>query len=83
MAERDIDAERAILISNERAKLRANFLNGLAVAVFAVGGLAPIVTAISSLNAPGITLSIVGTLCVLLSYALHSYAMKTLQDIRL
>ena len=30
------------LIHNERIKLRATYLNGLAIAVFAVGSLAPL-----------------------------------------
>lgn len=37
----DEDAQRK-LVSNERLKLLATFMNGIAIAVFAVGGLAPL-----------------------------------------
>jgi hypothetical protein len=32
------------LVHNERTKLTATYINGLAIAVFAVGGLAPILS---------------------------------------
>lgn len=35
----------ALLVANERVKLTATWLNGLAVAVFAVGGFAPFIAA--------------------------------------
>ena len=38
------------LIHNELAKLSATYVNGLAIAVFAVGGLAPIFTNLYATN---------------------------------
>ena len=38
----------AVLIANERAKLTATYFNGLAIAVFAVGGLAPLFSIVLS-----------------------------------
>lgn len=43
---------RGTLVRNERAKLSATYVNGLAIATFAVGGLAPLVTLLSA-SAPG------------------------------
>ncbi|GJE16047.1 amino acid transporter [Methylobacterium marchantiae] len=35
------DEDRSKLVANERSKLTATYVNGLAIALFAVGGLAP------------------------------------------
>ena len=40
------DAAR-ILVANEQTKLSATYLNGLAIAIFAVGGLAPVVALVT------------------------------------
>ncbi|KAA0124499.1 amino acid transporter protein [Methylobacterium sp. P1-11] len=37
---------RGKLVGNERAKLTATYINGLAIAVFAVGGFAPFIAAL-------------------------------------
>ena len=42
MTDPSIPDRQAILVGNERAKLTATYVNGLAIAVFAVGGLAPL-----------------------------------------
>ena len=39
------------LVHNEQTKLRATYLNGLAIATFAVGSLAPIVALLSGTSA--------------------------------
>ena len=52
------------LIHNERLKLLATYINGLAVALFAVGGLAPI------FQVSGIV-SVVSVVCFLVSAAPH------------
>ncbi len=45
----DDDAQTK-LVDNERLKLLATFLNGLGIAVFAVGALAPLISAIYASN---------------------------------
>lgn len=73
------------LVHNEQTKLRATYLNGLAIAVFAVGGLAPAFNALYA-TAPGrmpdwgvATLSLA---CLLISTAIHLAAMRVLRELR-
>ncbi|UHC17350.1 hypothetical protein LRS73_05495 [Methylobacterium currus] len=40
-----MDQDRKKLISNEQAKLTATYVNGIAIAIFAVGCLAPMIAA--------------------------------------
>lgn len=51
------DAETQNLIANERAKLMATYLNGLAVGLFIVGGVAPIFTYIFATESDRLLLS--------------------------
>lgn len=69
---------RAILVANERAKLTATYVNGVAIAVLAVGGLAPVFAQ------PHTTLGIVlsSAFCVLVSAILHWVARGYLQELR-
>lgn len=74
------------LINNERAKLTATYLNGLAVALAAVGGLAPIfssLTASTSAAAPGWVLLSSSVACLLGSGALHGLARLVLRGLKL
>lgn len=41
----EVDARRKF-VANEQAKLTATYINGLSIAVFAVGGLSPFITAL-------------------------------------
>ncbi len=71
------------LIHNERTKLTATYLNGLAIALFAVGALSPLVAV---LNAPGRaapwgTVALM-TICILASAALHWMARTVLGRLR-
>ncbi len=61
------------LIRNERLKLFATYLNGLGIAVFAVGGLAPVLSMLNGTLPASSTVivAIVGTICFLVSAALH------------
>jgi hypothetical protein len=60
------------LIRNERTKLTATYFNGIAVAVFVVGGFAPLVTSFSSSrNGPTLTTSVMALICLLVSGGLH------------
>lgn len=71
----------AALIANERAKLTATYLNGLAIAIFGVGGLAPIFSVVLS-RAPGavptVTLSLNTCVCWIVSAGLHSLGRRFL-----
>ena len=79
----DKDADRKSLsIHNERVKLTATWLNGLAVAVFAVGGLAPIFSALGRDASVSPFVALGSVICIGASPALHSWARRTLKDLR-
>ena len=75
---------RAKLVANERAKLTATYVNGLAIAIFAVGGFAPfigalgIVTDKQGLSAGALILLVV---CSLTSGGLHLSARSQLGNL--
>ena len=79
------DDARAKLVGNERAKLSATYINGVAIAVLAVGGLAPLFAQRppgpanpSSIVATGITAFV----CVVVSAVLHWTARTVLRGLR-
>ncbi len=59
------------LIRNEQIKLTATFLNGIGVAVFAVGGLAPVFSGFSQQGAPSLAVAIAAIICFVTALALH------------
>lgn len=59
------------MIHNERLKLLATFLNGLGIALFGVGGLAPVFSSLYNANGPTIYLMVVSIICFLAACALH------------
>jgi len=67
------------LVHNERTKLTATFFNGIGIALFAVGAIAP---AVSVLNAPAVTVppgtAVMAIICLIASAALHFLARKVL-----
>ena len=63
--------EQEKLIFNERIKLLAAFLNGLGIALFAVGGLAPLFSARNTDAWPTETIIVVSCLCLVGACALH------------
>lgn len=76
---------RAQLIANERAKLTATYVNGVAIAVLAVGGLAPLF----SQRGAGATVPdrpwqtpVVSLLCICVSAALHWAGRGFLRELR-
>lgn len=75
-------ATSALLVTNERLKLRAAYLNGLAIAVFAIGSLAPVVGAVAALTIPGFAIVVIGAVCFSLSYGLHLRAMNALRGLQ-
>ncbi|MFT3689018.1 hypothetical protein [Paenirhodobacter sp.] len=67
------------LIRNEQTKLTATYLNGVAIAVFAVGGLAPVFSSLYSGAGPSVFLLVVSVVCFLVSFALHYGARMALR----
>jgi hypothetical protein len=63
------------LVGNERTKLTATYLNGVAIAVFAIGSFAPLVSLafVGSATTSGILVWIAGGR-VIFSFALHLIA---------
>lgn len=59
------------LIHNERTKLTATYLNGIAVAIFAVGGFAPLVGWFNSGSGPGRPVIALSVICILVSAGIH------------
>jgi hypothetical protein len=62
---------------DEQIKLRANYLNGLAIAFFAVGGIAPVLSPIvhDAWTVP------VAVVCAVISLALHLWATMELREL--
>jgi hypothetical protein len=69
------------LVRNEQNKLTATYLNGIAVALFAVGGFAPLANFVAgSLSNGFLVLSLLFFAgCVALSGALHYFARSILR----
>lgn len=81
MTEIDYEKLRST-IHNERLKLLATFLNGIGVAVFAVGGLAPVFSSLYGQNGPTLFLMLVSTICFLTACALHYSASTVLKRLK-
>lgn len=71
---------KQVLVWNERAKLTATYANGIAIAVFAVGGLAPVVSLIAAGSTPGSHHAVYGLagICWIVSGILHWSARRSL-----
>ena len=61
----------ATTIHNERIKLLATFVNGTGIAVFAVGGLAPVFSSLYGAAGPAPFLLLVSIVCFVAAAALH------------
>ncbi|WP_082487694.1 MULTISPECIES: hypothetical protein [unclassified Methylobacterium] len=76
---------RTQLIANERAKLTATYVNGVAIAVLAVGGLAPLFSqrgaGAAAPDRPWLT-PVLSLLCICVSGALHWAARGFLRELR-
>ena len=66
------------LVHNERTKLSATYLNGVAIAVMAVGGLGPIVSVLNGGPASAIGIASVSVICLVGSITLHFLARRLL-----
>lgn len=75
---------RRTLVRNERAKLSATYVNGLAIATFAVGGLAPLIALLSASTpasaGAGLIYGLAG-FCWIISGALHLLARGILREL--
>lgn len=67
----------AKLVRNEQLKLTATYFNGVAVALAAVGGIAPVIAFVQDLAAARVV-AIVGAACWAMSAGLHFAARKLL-----
>lgn len=56
---------------NERAKLTATYVNNVAVALFAVGALGPLLSVLYGVQGSAGSTLIGGAVCLLASYLLH------------
>ena len=73
------------LVQNEKAKLTATYVNGLAIATAAVGGLAPLFSTLYSAAPPGVPYWAVGAGCCVCfagSIALHLVARRILEGLK-
>lgn len=83
MASENDDAKRRDLVRNERLKLSATYLNGVAIAILAVGGFAPATAVVTGASAAASSLAFVLLLvCVGASVALHYTASDLLKGLR-
>ena len=65
-----IDAALVKLIADERTKISATDLNGLAIAVFAVGGLTPPFSTLQQ-GGPSVSVIVLAGVCSIVSLVLH------------
>jgi hypothetical protein len=73
------------LVRNEQAKLTATYVNGLAIAVFAVGGLAPLFSVVYSdrpASIPFWSVVAISLVCFAVSGGLHYAARRFLTRMR-
>ena len=79
------DDPRAKLVANDRTKLSATYANGLAVAIFAVGGFAPFISTalVAPPNVPHFgPVLFVMAICWIISGTIHWAAREALRELR-
>jgi len=71
------------VVHNEQTKLTATYLNGMAIALFAVGGLAPMFSyAFGSMTGrPLWTVVFTAAICLISSAILHLVARRSLREL--
>lgn len=77
----DDDAQRK-LVNNERLKLLVTFVNGMGIAVFAVGVLAPIVASASRSDSFGGAAALTTIFCFSGAFILHYLASTILKGLQ-
>ncbi|MCJ2090954.1 amino acid transporter protein [Methylobacterium sp. J-072] len=81
MSELDEEA-RDKLVTNERIKFTGTYANGLAVAIFAVGGFAPFISTALSDRPHFAPVLIAMAVCWVMSGAIHWGVRHALRDLR-
>jgi hypothetical protein len=76
------DDARRTLVSNERLKLLANFMNGAAVAVFAIGCVAPILAGSAGAVRFNLATAISSGICFVAACCLHYLASIVLKGLK-
>lgn len=79
------DETRKKLVANEQAKLSATYLNGIAIAVVAVGGIAPLFAsrpAAAATQGAAILAAVLTIVCFIVSAGLHFLARGLLKELR-
>jgi len=66
----------------ERIKLSANYLNGIAIALFAVGAVSPTVSSLDGGSAPTAPVVIATVICIVASAGLHYVARVILKGLK-
>jgi Na+/melibiose symporter-like transporter len=66
------------LVYNERTKLSATYLNGITIAVMAVGGLGPVISVLNGGSTPALGIAAISVICLMGSVALHFLARRLL-----
>ncbi|MBP1804524.1 hypothetical protein [Rubellimicrobium aerolatum] len=69
------------LVRNEQAKLTATFLNGVAIALFAVGTLTPVLSILYGDRRPTLLILVGIAVCIVASGALHFGARRLLKGL--
>ncbi len=79
----DTERKRLDLVRNERLKLAAAYLNGIAIALLAIGGFAPLIAFVTGGAATtGQTAFALLTVCAMASVTLHYAASFLLKGLR-
>jgi len=79
----DTDPRRTGLVRNERLKLAATYLNGLAIALFAVGSVGPVISIATSAGTNSSRAAgLIAFICAFVSAALHYAASRVLGGLR-
>lgn len=69
------------LIKNERLKLTATYLNGVSIAVFAVGGLAPVFSGVYATTGLTTLHLVLSGVCFFASFGIHLGARAILKGL--
>jgi Na+/melibiose symporter-like transporter len=75
-------ADLSTTVYNERVKLTATWINGMAVAFFAVGGLAPLFTMLYGDRPASLQLILSSMSCILAAPALHYWSRFSLKGMK-
>lgn len=79
----DAETRRQVLIRNERLKLSATYLNGIAITMFAIGTFGPVVANLTgATTAFSVAAALMSLICAMASVVLHYVASRLLGGLR-